>query len=230
MTAFTQTLAKYAGTSFARQLALADVLGGRPWSVDMDAGEIRFAADLKFPIQILGSHSFQDDTWLWGWANSASNLPQSLLQGVGAVRRAGEDLGVSELVEPKFHLGSITDHMVAMLCAGLVKDSAYYRAPYGQGALFVLLGGLPVEVLARVSGPRVTTVVTELISQFDLDHRQMVKSFLDQQEFEIVDDQARLTAVRADAHVQVEFDKAGRLTNISGTLNPVEKRPWWKVW
>jgi hypothetical protein len=232
MTTFNDHFETHVASAFARQLALADVIGDRSWDLDLDDGQIKFGDDLSFPVQVLGSHSFSDDTWLWAWANTAADLPEPVLQASKALRAAGERLGLRELTESKFAFGPITDHMLAMLCSGLSAGTAYFRAPYGQGAAFVLLSGLPQQLFAPAAGPRAISVITDVISQFEVHHRKMVEAFLDQQGFQTTQSDGSLTATRPDgANIEMSFDDAGRIKEVTGTVRPQEaKAPWWKLW
>ena len=69
MTAFLDHFTQHIGTSFARQLALADYLGECRWQVDVVGGTIHFEDKGSYPIQLLGSESEMEGTWLWAWAN-----------------------------------------------------------------------------------------------------------------------------------------------------------------
>lgn len=232
MTTFSDHFETHAASAFARQLALADVIGERSWDLDLDEGQIKFGDDLSFPAQVLGSHSFSDDTWLWAWANTAADLPEHVLHASKALRSVGGRLGLQELTERKFGFGAVTDHMLAMLCSGLSAGTAYFRAPYGQGAAFVLLSGLPPQVLAPVPGPRAITVITDVISQFEVHHRKMAGAFLDQQGFKTTQSNGSLKATRPDgANIEISFDHAARIKEVTGMVKPQEpKAPWWKLW
>jgi hypothetical protein len=80
---FDDLFAQHVATAMARQVALADLIGERNWSVDLSAGHATFGDDLRFAIQLLGTESQGDGTWLWAWANAESNLPPALLHLCG---------------------------------------------------------------------------------------------------------------------------------------------------
>ncbi|MBP0581977.1 hypothetical protein J8I29_21795 [Labrys sp. LIt4] len=222
-----------AGSAFARQLALGDLVGDRPWSVDIGRGEIAFGSDLSFPIQVLGTCSEQDNSWLWAWANQQSDLPASVLAASLRIRDIGRQRGIGEFVEPKFMLGTVTDHMLAMLCGALLDRSCYYRASYQGGAVFLLLDNLPASIRAPVAPERVNTVLMQVVSNFELDHRIMAENFLRQQGFALKAEPAQLSATReADgAEVTLAFDAQRRIAKVEGIIKPpAAKKPWWKPW
>jgi hypothetical protein len=241
MSTFQDYFADHAASSFARQMALADIIGERPWGIDMQKGQLRFGDDLEYGVQLLGTHAFEPRTWLWVWANTQSNLPPQLIETALRIRQLGKDQTVEAFTQPSLQLGEITDHMIAMTCSGLAGGLCYYRAPYEGGALFVLLDDVPVEVLASVSLPRVCTVLTEVVSQFDVDHRRMVTSFLQQQGLRTESNGgASIRAERTgEGHVEIAFDELGRISNVAASLGPAvpalgaqekTKRSRWQFW
>lgn len=227
MTTFQDHFADHAASSLARQLALGDVISDRPWDIDIRKGMLRFGDDLEYPIQLLGTHAFEPRTWLWAWANTQSNLPPQLTEAALRIQQLGEKQSIETFTEPSLELGDITDHMIAMTCSGLEGGRCYYRAPYEGGALFALLDDVPAQVLAPVSLPRVSMVLMEVISQFDVNHRRMVHSFLQQQGLRAKSNGT--TSIRADrvgeGHVQISFDELGRISNIAATLGPAASAP-----
>jgi len=222
MSTFQDHFADHAASSFARQMAFGDVIGERPWNIDIKKGVLRFGDDLEFPVQLLGTHAFESGTWLWVWANTQSNLPPRLIEAALHIRQLGEAQTVEAFTQPSLQLGDITDHMIAMTCSGLEGGRCYYRAPYEGGALFVLLDDVPAEALAPVSLPRVNTVLMEVISQFDVDHRRMVTSFLRQQGLHAASSAAASirTERAGEGHIEISFDELGRISNVAATLGP----------
>ena len=233
---FANHFADHAASALARQMALGDVLGQRPWDIDMQKGTLRFGEDLVFPIQLLGSHAFEAGSWLWIWANTQSNIPPEHTEAALRIRQIGEAESIEEFTQPALQLDPVTDHMIAMTCGGLQGGRCYYRAPYTGGAVFVLLDNVPPEVTAPVPVARAVTVLTECIAQFELkDHRRLVESFLKQQAFNVT--AASPTDIAAErpgeGSVEISFDGLGRISNIAGTLKaqkPAPKTPWWQFW
>lgn len=75
---FQELVEQNAGLSFERQLIFGQIIGSSPWQFDMGKGQISFGS-LEFPVQIIGSLSFNDNSWMWGWANAKSGMPENLL-------------------------------------------------------------------------------------------------------------------------------------------------------
>ena len=218
--AFQSLIDRHLASAFARQLALADYLGDRSWSVSISEGRATFGDDLTHPIQLLGTEAEGDFSWLWAWANEASNLPPAVLEACQMIKQFGVDHDVPELTEANFSLEIANGHLISLVASGLMQTYCYYRGPYEGGALFFLVGDLPEELTSPVRVERATTVITQVISTFDLDHREMAQHFLQDQQFELESDGGGIVATRGKDSVQIEFDDQNRITKVESIAKP----------
>ncbi|WP_033344035.1 DUF6882 domain-containing protein [Catenuloplanes japonicus] len=217
MTAFEELFSRHVATAFARQLALADHIGERDWQIDLTEGVATFGDDLRYRVQLLGTESHLDDTWLWAWANE---VPQELLGLAMWMREYGGNNAVAELTEATFALDRASGVQLALIASAL-SGRCYYRGPYEGGALFFHLEGLPAEIIAPARPERVFTVVGQVLQGFPVDHRLMVTSFLAQQGWEVEDSPAEVVGRHVSGtDMRVTFDELGRITNLAGSLQP----------
>lgn len=231
---FIDLLTQHVGASFARQRAFADLLGERNWSVSVSDGIVTFGQDLRFPIQLMGTEADDDGTWLWAWANAASDLPDKVLVACNQLRELGERQNIPELRERKLSLDEqVSGHSIALIASGITGRCCYYRGPYDGGALFFLVGDVPDEVLRPVHAERAITVITEVVSSFSVNHRSMVEAFLHSQGFSNSISAGELAATRGEDQITMSFDAADRITNIGGRIAPrppIERPAWWQFW
>ena len=216
---FADLLNDHAIAALDRQLQLADVIGDRPWRVDLTAGTLSFGDDLTFAAQLLGTQSDQTDTFVWGWDHPSRPVHTDLAE---SVRDAGRRLGVPELTDRQI---DVTDrvhaHTLAMVAVGLIGADAYYRGPYAGGAAVMLIRD-PAFPRPPVAHPllHAAVVIPQAIGAVDLDHRRAVPAYL-----------AGLGTVTPapggvscrDARGQVltaTFDTRGRLTELATTAKP----------
>lgn len=89
----------HAASSFARQMALGDVIGERAWGLDVQKGLLRFGDDQAYRVQLLGSHAFEPGTWLWIWANAQSNIPPQHTAAALRIRQLGEAQGIGAFTD-----------------------------------------------------------------------------------------------------------------------------------
>ena len=220
MSSFDDLFAQHVATGMARQLALADLLGDRGWQLDLNAGSVTFGNDLRYPVQLLGTESHADRTWLWAWANTASNLDPALLQLAGWLREHGRAEGLRELAEPSLRLDHVDGHRLALVASGLT-GRAYYRGTYDGGAIFFHLENLPARVQGAVPPEKAFTVLGQVLQAFAVAHRPVVVSFLRQQGWR-VDASPSGVAGRhpGGSQMQVTFDHLGRISNLTGSVQP----------
>lgn len=238
MSVFEEMLARHVGSAFSRQIAFAERLGERGWQVDVEAGQVRFGDDLVYPIQLLGTESEGDRSWLWAWANQASNLPAELLVTCEKLRDLGLRENIPELSQRSFPLSTADGHSLALLASGLEEaGSCYYRGGYPGGALYFLVEKALPAVAAPLPQERVVSVIGQLVGQFDLKHRVMIEGFLVDQGFHLRVQDDTLLASRQGTGLTLEFDPMGRMINLKGTLVPPEaqtkapaRKPRWKFW
>jgi hypothetical protein len=224
MLTFDRLFAEHVATGLARQIALSELIGDRGWQLDLTSGIVMFGDDLRYHIQLLGSESHEDGSWLWAWANEASNLPPALLQLCGWLREYGHREGVAEFTEPTFALQHADGHRLALLAAGLT-GRCYFRGPYPGGAVFFHLDDAPPQLTAPVQPERVPTVLSEVIQSFPVDHRIAVESFLRQQSWRLDPAPTSVSAHHASGStLRVDFDTMGRISNMSGTLSATGPR------
>ncbi|MFV2116488.1 DUF6882 domain-containing protein [Micromonospora sp. LOL_025] len=220
MLTFDRLFAEHVATGLARQMALADLIGERDWQLDLGSGTVTFGDDLRYQIQLLGTESHRDGSWLWAWANEASGLPPALLQLCGWLREYGHHHGIAEFTEPTFPLQRADGHRLALLASGLT-GRCYYRGPYPGGAAFLHLDDAPPQITAPIRPERTVTVLGQVIQGFPVDHRIAVESFLRQQSWHLSPAPTSLTAHRSDGStLRVDFDSLGRVSNMSTTVNP----------
>ena len=194
------------------------VIGNSGWNVDIKNGRISFG-DKVFDAGILGTESEIEQTWLWGWANKESGLPE---RAVAPGRRAAKLLkDVPEFTNPVFMLDELHNgHNIAMVCCGISEENVcYYRCPYEGGALFVRISGLPDEVFAPLAPECLARRYMEVIQSFYCDHRLLAAGMLWLNGYDIKESAARIEGGGAVFDFE-EVNGLNRVTNVRMMLTP----------
>jgi hypothetical protein len=216
-----ELFARHVGSATARQLALGDLLGERPWALDIRSGLATFS-DLIFPVQLLGTESEGDNSWLWAWANEASALPESILRSSLRLKTIGMERHLTMLTSPLLPLNDFSGHQIAMISTGLLGGGPYYRGPYEGGAVYFTLEGV---TLPNVDGARISTVLMQVISSFEVDHRLATRSFLGDLGFRITESKSQLLAVDSSGtQIQTDFDSNDLLAGLEVSLSGARAR------
>lgn len=138
-----ELMLRYGAIAWEKQLFLQDVLGDNPpdWSFDMASGTLAFGDQHAFKIQLLGTVSEETATWMWAWANDASQIPDGLLSAAQRLRdhQAVADISIFQHAEPFALNDQTSGHRLTMIASGLLGANAYYRGPYEGGALYMLV-------------------------------------------------------------------------------------------
>ena len=203
------------GRAIATQLVMGNiVIGNNGWNVDIRNRRISFG-DKTYNMGIIGTEGYGDGTWLWGWANTQSNIPEI---ATAPSRRAKKLLSdVLEFTAEKFMLDELhTGHNLSMVTIGVSEENlCYYRCPYNGGALFVTVEGLPDEVFAPLSVEELAKQYLNIISTFYCDHRLLAAGFLYQNGNEFVEENGMITGSFSDQKLYFSFEEADGLSRVA---------------
>ncbi|MFV0420404.1 MAG: DUF6882 domain-containing protein [Dysgonomonas sp.] len=211
-------LEKYAGIAFEKQYSLSEVIGNNDWQIDMETGLISFGDSLSFPMQILGSYSLESNTWLWGWANEASNIPANLLVEANSLKQLGEEYNIEFLTMPEYKMEPTDVHSLGLIASGKFASSAYYAGNYGSGILLVTLKGESIDTIEYNEHTRILSVFPELISVFAVNHKRSFENYLSSKGYILKEEDNSLTAEKRGNIITAEFDDKNRLTKINGEI------------
>lgn len=206
--------------AFDRQLLLAELIGDLPWAYDLQTGTLSFGDRFAWQAEVLGTESEETGTWLWAWANEASNIPPDQQAASLKLRVLGEEHGIAVFTEPMVPLDHVDGHAFASIVVGEGLGKAYYRGPYEGGAAFLLI--TDEQLLFQVDDPlrRIMTVFPQAIAAMELpDHREALWGYLEHYGFQPRELNGSLVLTQDGQEVlRAEFDEHRRLRELKGTL------------
>ncbi|NME71079.1 hypothetical protein HHU12_24130 [Flammeovirga aprica JL-4] len=205
----------HAGLSFEKQLIFGDVIGSYSWNLDMQKGKI-FFGPLEFPIQIIGSLAFGSQSWMWGWANTQSGMPENLLLQSHQLKNIGQQKNIKEFTEGHFNVEEGFEHKMGMMACGLFQAKSYYCANYGQGTLVVTIDDPEIPMVDLEKSEKVFTSFPQLIGAVDLNHKKTFLNYLIDRDFKLKVSENKIEAIRNNIMVMAEFDELDRLTALNG--------------
>lgn len=207
---------RFAAIGLDKQHNLAEIIGERDWQVDLDQQKIYFGDDLSYSIQVLGSFSFDSESWLWAWANVQQGLAPELIQQANALKAYGEQHNISFLTEAMSECEETTAHLVGMLASGLFANSCYYAARHEHGIFLVSFTDPAIDAVASLDQARISSVFPQIISLFEMNHHNALQHYLTDKEFRL--DKVSPTQIVAHKHnvtVSAAFDELSRLTALN---------------
>jgi hypothetical protein len=217
MPTFTELFAIHGLVSYDKQMSLSALVKERP-NFSYGGGRLSFGDDLSFPIQLLGSQSEYDNTWLWAWANTGlSGWP---LEGAQQLRDYGVAHSIPELTKSQFALRDFDGHYLTMVCAGILNADCYYRLPYEGGAAFLVVPSAPeVQALSDRSPHYMVGRITDFICLFPCSHRVSVEHYLTYKSYTFSSSGSELTARSPlNQTLRVCFDASGRVLEASARV------------
>lgn len=211
---FDALLEQHAALSFEKQLNFGEVIGSNNWQFDMNKGEITFGDNLSFPVQVIGSLSFNDNSWMWGWANSKSGIPDKLLLQSNELKRLGEMLQIQKLKEAHYAVSSGFEHIIGMIACGYFNTDGYYCANYGQGTLVVTIQSSMIPKINKKDTVKVLTVFPQLISSNEINHKESFKNYLIDRGFLIEESDSEIKGSIDETVIIATFDTLNRLIKL----------------
>ena len=200
-----------------KQEKLVALLGEHEWVLDLDAGQVRFDDRHAFGVQILGTVSESDGSWLWSWADTHSPLPDDLLDAARQLRDLGTASGIPELQQPSVELTQIDGHYLSMIASGLTRANAYYRGPTEGGAVFFLIFAPEIEQQPGFDRRALEGVLTYLITTYEIRPRAALIAYLRANRLPWVSDGRSLRfRLSSGESVGVEFFLSGAIKSWEG--------------
>jgi hypothetical protein len=85
-------------------------------------------------IQVVGTTSESEGTWLWSWANDS--LPSDVTEEMKTVRAFGESENVRELTEPRVADDEYKGWEMTAIATKLIGGKGAYRCPSNDGFIY----------------------------------------------------------------------------------------------
>lgn len=226
---FRRLFNEHVAAAFDKQDHPVDVIGQRPWRFNMAAGTLTLGDDLRWQVQVLGTQADESNTWLWAWANAASNIPPALVRAAGAMRALGEQHGIPELTEPELPVtDDVNGHFLSMAASGALGARGYYRGPYDGGAVFLLITDAGVPPVPTGTGYPILRVAMryQQALNYPCDPRPALEGYL---RYYGLPFRAEGSSVFVDGpnepRLTATFDHLGRLAKLTSTIGPASPPP-----
>lgn len=215
---FTDLVDQHAGCAFEKQQNFNDLTGDLAWNIDLNTATLSFG-NLDFPIEVIGSLSFNDYSWMWGWANSKSGIPENLLQSSLDLKQIGEEKQIEEFTKGHFGVTEGFEHKMGIVASGLLNADAYFCANYGQGTMVLTLKSDKIPKIDTNKLEKVLTTFPQLIGGIDLNHKEAFKNYLIDRNFELnLSSKNKVEGLRNNTVLVAEFDELNRLQSLNGKI------------
>ena len=171
---FDEVYIEHAIAAFDKQVYLSAMHGSHHWELRLDLGRIAYLGPhnhrQEYQVEVLGTESETEHTWLWAWANPEMFSDTAFLRSAHALKKYGETHGLGELTVPVLPITYyVTGARIAAMTSGICRAAAYVRCAYPQGAAYMLIRDphfkRPVQ--------RPLTRISRILPMFVSDERQL---------------------------------------------------------
>lgn len=201
--------AEHVPATLLRQQRLAVLVGEDVVDVDLPAGVARSAGH-TFAVQVAGTVNEAERTFTWAWA-TRHGVSSSVLTAATGLREYGREHDLPELAEPVWHVEDVDPFLLAAIARGWAQADAMFRAPVPGGAVYLLLGDVP---LPPAEAHQVVQALTTGIALAPVDHRTAVMSLCADNGFAVTGLDEMLVVTVGSSLVNVAFTADGRVDDI----------------
>lgn len=212
---FSELLNQHAGLSFEKQQNFSQLTGGLDWNINLNRGMLMFGK-YTFPIEVIGSLSFNDYSWMWGWANSKSGIPENLLNNSLKLKEIGIQKQIEEFTKGHFSVEEGFEHKMGIVAVGLLNADAYFCANYGQGTMVLTVSSDIIPKVDKNSIGKILTVFPQLIGGIELNHKEAFQNYLIDRDCIIKQENNQIEGSRNGKSLVAKFDELSRLKSING--------------
>jgi hypothetical protein len=211
---------QHVGRSWEKQLFLDSWAAELGWTFDMDAGTLSFSDGSQWHIQVLGTESLISYTWLWGWADRESEIPEPLLRMSLIMKALGEKDDIEEFRTRKLELDEFSADYLALIASGVCQARAYYRCAYEGGALYVLIDDPRWPEDRRPLMQRMVSTFVDVVGRSDVANHRLAFEWYVQGyglQTEVEGEQIRVR-VPNEGILVAQFDRWDRLVRLEGPM------------
>lgn len=218
MTTLAGYLEQFALLSLEKQDKLDILFGDYTYTLDLDAGKIRFNDNLDIAFQVLGTESDNTLVWLWAWADEQpEDVPENLLRAARELKVWGSCEGVHEFTHPSVDLHQADGRVLSLIAGELCKASCSFRDVYDGGSAYLLLYDKAIDEQPSFDLSRLSRRFLDLISRYEINHRNTLISYLRSSGISIAESDSSITCLLdSGERLSAGFDSAGRLTHLNG--------------
>jgi len=215
MSTINEYLERFALISLEKQAKFERLVGEHFAEFDLDAGILTINNDLALPYQVLGTQSDNSLSWLWAWSEEHAEFQPEHLTAAMQLKEWGSDL--AEFSLPEVDIERADGMMISLIAAEVCKASCYYRDAYEGGSVFVLLAGAGIDRQPSFELSGFLKAFSELASRYDLNHRNVLRSYFQMKGLPFVEDDDTITGkLESGEEVRMTFERSGNIMTLNG--------------
>ena len=207
------------GKTFLYQKRFIDYIGKyNNWNTNLEEGILKLD-DRIFNVEYIGTTSVSDNFWYSSELERV--IPDEYVDLKINTRKIMQDLNLEKFTEGKIELkDDINGYNLSMVYIAFAPENVAYFCGSGDTSIYMFVKNLPEDIFKKMNSIEFSNYVMEIISEFNVNHKLMIKALLNENEIEYSDNQNNIVAKFNDKSIlTIEFDNNNLLRNISGNLS-----------
>lgn len=205
-----------------KQEIFGEMVEGLNWSCDMLEGKLTYGDDKVFDIQVIGTYSENEKSWLWAWANNQSGIPETFLQSSLAMRDLGTRHQFQDLTTPKLQMDTDPGSYFSVIAVGVLQDSCYVPLTFKGLKVYVTVRSKEVDSKARTAPALICSHFTNLAASFRFPHKYCLHYYLTAKGYQVENCGNNILAKNGEDQILGIFDLKGNLMKISNSKTAVQ--------
>lgn len=163
------------------------------WDTDVTTGILKLD-DREFNVEYIGTTALSSDNF-WYSSEIEKVIPDSGVELMIRTRKVMQDLNLTEYTKPKIELkDDINGYNLSMIYIAFAPQNVAYFCGSGDLNIYMFVKDLPDNIFEKVGSNTFTATVMEIISNFNVNHRLMIKAFLIENDCKFVENGNEITS------------------------------------
>lgn len=205
-----------------KQEILGEMVEGLNWSCDILEGKLTYGDDKVFDIQVIGTYSENEKSWLWAWANNQSGIPETFLDTSIRMRELGTAHKLEDLTTPKLETDTDPGAYFSTIASVILQDSCYVPLTFKGLKVYVTVRSAELDNKARTAPALICSHFTNLAASFRFPHKYCLHYYLMAKGYQVENCGNNILAKNGEDQILGIFDLKGNLMKISNSKTAVQ--------
>jgi len=188
------------------------------WNTDVTKGFLQLD-DRNFDVEFIGTTSVSDSYWYSSELESI--IPDEYVNMMINVRNKLESLNLNDVAAGKIMLqDEINGYNLSMIYIAFAQENVAYFNGSGNTSIYMFVKNLPSELFKRINSVEFSNSIMEIVSNFNVNHKLMVKALLIENDYEFEEKDNNIIAKFSEnSLLTIELDNYDRIIKVSGNLS-----------
>lgn len=211
-----ELIERYGAIALEKQVAFYQIIGNKPWHINIEGSHIVFGGNLVCPIQVIGSYLPERQAWLYAWANPESAFPEAVLAHAKQLKEYGERYNNDFLRYHGFQATEADLHKIGLIASGMFQATGYFIATLSDNtALLLTLYNAYVPNRTKEDLGAIPDIFPAICNLYPMNQRNAFIQYLTAKAIDVTEEDDLVKGTKNDFVFTAKFDPSGRMTDLS---------------